>query len=194
MRTKTNYRLKIKLAICVLVTLAPLCSQAAIVTERYKNSTAITDLFLWSDDPTVMTFAGVDLSDKKLAGWSGLNFGDRMVIEGPEIKKNKGKFDIDFDYTVAPFTLQYAEVMYDAVTSIWTVEATGQLEYNGKKLKKPTANPLSALQSSQIKAHFAPAAAVVPIPSSVVLMLSAIAFMGIAGRKHGAAIEMPIRV
>lgn len=180
---KTDNWLRIKLIIALLLSLTPLGSQGALVTERYRNDSDITELFLWSDDTSVMTFAGVDLSDPKLAGWTVLDFGDRLVLEGPEVKMSLGKFDIDFDYSVEPFTAQAAEVLFDEVAATWTLQKTGKLEFDGTKLKKPTANPLSAMQIGHIDAHFSPSPAAVPIPSSALLMVSAIAFLGVAARK-----------
>lgn len=107
-------RLRLKLIIALVAILASPGAQAALVTKTYKNSSDITELFLWSADPAGMTFAGVDLSDKNLAAWTtALNLGDRLVLEGPKVKKGKkaGKFNIEFDYSVVPFTFQFAEVL-----------------------------------------------------------------------------------
>jgi len=167
----------------VLLILMSSGAAAAVSNEVYKNDSDITDLFLWSDNPANVTFSGVHLSDPNLAGWTVmLNSGGALVLEGPEVKKSNGKFNIDFQYSVAPFTFQFAEVMYDTVANSWTVEATGNITFNGKKLVTPYAsNPLGSQQIADITAHFSPSAAV-PIPSSAVLMVSAVGFVGMAAR------------
>jgi len=156
---------------------------AAVSTEVYKNDSDMTDLFLWSDNPANMTFLNVDLSDPDLAGWAVMvNSGSSLVLEGPKVKKSNGKFNIDFQYSSAPFTFQFAEAMYDTVASSWTVETTGNITFDGKKLFTPySSNPLSAQQIADITAHFSPSAAV-PILNSAVLMLSAVGFVGVAAR------------
>jgi hypothetical protein len=135
----------------------------------------------------IMMFDGVDLSDAELVGWtSSALASDYVVFEGPEVKKSKGKFVIDFDFddsVVSTFTFQFAEVLYDGVTE--TIQNTGNIEYDGSKLLKPTVNGLSVGQMANITAYFAPATAV-PIPSSVVLMMSAIGFLGIVRRRNNA--------
>ncbi|MGR9090397.1 MAG: hypothetical protein ACU85U_07445 [Gammaproteobacteria bacterium] len=101
-------------------------ADAAVVTDRYKNDTEMTNLFLWATDPTNLSFENIDLSDNKLAGWSVvINSGAYLVLEGPAIAKSQSKIDIDFDFKVAPFSFQLAEVLYDSVSSDIAIQTTG---------------------------------------------------------------------
>jgi len=182
-------QLKTKTLLAALLVLSAFAANAATDTERYKNDADMTNLFLWSTDPSNMTFGSIDLTDAKLTGWSVMhNDGAYLVLEGPEISKSKSKINIDFNFTVAPFTFQFAEVLYDSVGNDIAIEATGMIQYNTKgKLDKPTANPLSAAQGADIKAYFNPSAgAVVPLPGSSVLMLSALGLVGVTARRHQA--------
>jgi hypothetical protein len=167
-----------------LITVAALSTQAATVTERYNNDNDITHLFLWSDDPSNMTFVSVDLSDAKLAGWSSNSSlsGEVLMAQGPEVKNSTGKFDITFNYSTAPFIFQYAEVFFQAGDTGPSILDTGMIEYNGKKLLAPTVWILTSAQLNYINASVI-GAAVVPIPSSVYLMMSAIGFVGFATRR-----------
>ncbi len=181
---KTTLR-KITLLAGLLCALAPLSGHALVTTQRYQNDTDLTNLFLWSDNPQNMSFLGADLSDKKLAGWTvALNTGSFAVLEGPEVKKSLGKFDIEFDYKIAPFTLQFAEVLYNATTGNIGISHEGQLEFNGKKLGKPVARALTSAQITDVNSYFVQGGAVVPVPNSVLLMISAIGFLGVAGRRR----------
>lgn len=177
-----------QLAICALLACAAANAGADVITDRYKNDTEMTNLFLWATDPTNLSFGNVDLSDKKLAGWSvTINTGDYLVLEGPSIAKSQSKIDIDFQFQVAPFSFQFAEVLYDSAASDIAIQTTGVIAYkisNGK-LDKPSANPLSLAQGADINAYFNPSAAVVPLPGSAVFMLSAIGLMGVISRRAG---------
>ena len=186
---------RINLIVALLLGSVPLVSQAAVVTQTYKNATEITNLFLWSEDPADMTFVDVDLSDKKLAGWTiPVTFADRLVLDGPQVKKGKkaAKFNIEFDYSAAPFKFQFAEVLFDDATATWALQKTGSIEFKGGKLGKSQAYTLSAAQLGHINDYFSvPAPAAVPIPRSMLLMVSAVAFLGVGSRKAGAATNTP---
>lgn len=161
-------------------------ANAAVITDRYKNDAEMTNLFLWATDPTNLSFGNIDLSDAKLAGWSvPINTGAYVVLEGPAIAKSQSKINIDFEFKVAPFSFQFAEVLYDAVGNDIAIQATGLIGYKASngKLDKASANPLSAAQGADIKAYFGPAPAIVPLPGSVVFMLSAIGLVGVISRR-----------
>ena len=159
--------------------LASSAANAATITEEYKNKSDMVSLFFWSDTPAAMTFESFDLSDNDLDSWSAsiLDGGVRAVLAGPEVRKKKAKIDIDFDLVTpaTTFTFQFAEVSYDAVADFWIIAESSNIEYDGKKLKKPTALALSDSQRSDIDAHFAPSP--VPLPNSALLFLSAIGFV-----------------
>ena len=161
-------------------------ANAAVITDRYKNDTEMTNLFLWAADPTNLSFGNIDLSDNKLAGWSvAINTGDYLVLEGPAIAKSQSKINIDFHFNVAPFSFQFAEVLYDSVGNDIAIRTTGLIGYKASngKLGKSSANPLSAAQGADINAYFNPAPAVVPLPGSAVFMLSAISLVGVISRR-----------
>lgn len=178
---------KITTLLITLAALAPLSAQGATTTETANVKSAMTHLFLWSDDPAVMQFADVDLTAPKLAGWSLFSSGDAsgapLIAEGPAIKKGWSKFDITFNYSSAPFSFQFAAVVFDAVTSTHVINNEGNFTFNGSKLNKAVGTPLSLAQITDVNTHFNPAPAVVPIPDSIVLALSAIGFLGIYSRK-----------
>ncbi len=190
MKTRTD-KLRTKLIwLAALVLLSPLAAKGATVNGTYMNGTIITQLFLWSANaPLDVTFTIVDPSDPSSdipAGWNVVlpMPNDRLVVQGSGLTAG-GDFDITFDYPGSTFRFEFAEVLYDSVNDIVTIQGTGKVHYNGKKFTG-TPYTLSAAQITDINNHMATVAAV-PIPSSVVLMMSAIGFMGIASRRTGAS-------
>jgi hypothetical protein len=182
-KMKSTHRTLI-LGVLLLSSLVPFAAAAESVSGRYKNDADITHLFLWSDDLSDMTIANADLSDKKLSGWTIENLSKSLVlVHGPEVKKSTGKFAIDFNVSVAPFRYTFAEVLYNAIGNIVSLQAAGSVTYDGKKFLKPVDGLLSAQQAFDVRTYFSPAAAVVPVPNSVILMMSALGFMGIVKRK-----------
>ena len=184
--------------LAALLLVAPLAANGITVTERFTNGNDITHLFFWAEGPVPdMNFVGVDLgnptTDPKLNGWVSSPTPSpfpantfSLVLAGPEIKNNLGKFDIDFNHTNATFTFHFAEVLYDGVGAFdetTHIQETGSIFYDGKKLINPTAYALSTGEMLDVTTYFASGATAVPIPSSVVLMMSAVGFMGIASRR-----------
>jgi hypothetical protein len=103
-----------------------------------------------------------------MSGWKvDLSTPARMVISGPTITPGAGRFNLLMNYKTAPFQLEWAEVFFNNITNV--VLGAGTLSFNGGGWS----NANVATHLVDIPLH--PAAAAMPVPSSILLMLSALA-------------------
>ena len=182
-------------------------AQAAITSETRPISHDMNALFLWAVDPSDMTFDRGTSNFSSLTGWvldtnpygAPVPDNSAWVIAAPDIAigggvvaAGSGTVEIGFDYVVgggpfgaSVFRYQYALVLYNGLSA--TVQTSGP----GTVIRSRRINrgfgfgpPLNTAQMAQIDRYFAslPAGAAVPIPNSVVLMASAIAFLGFSRR------------
>lgn len=178
--------------------------EAAITSETHTKPAAVNAVFLWAVDPLDMTF-DIGASDfSGLGGWSldtdpyGSPIADNAwVLTAPGITTGGGAgtsapMTVGFDYVVGGgpfgssiFQYQFAIVLWGGASS--TIQGSGARTvvrsgfFNGGFNAEPA---LSAAQFAQIDGFLTsmPAPTAVPIPNSVVLMASAIAFLGFSRR------------
>ena len=184
-------------------------ADAAITSETRGFAEDANALFLWAVDPSDMTFDEGASDFSALTGWSldtnpygaAVPNSSAWVLTAPAIATGGGvvtagsaTVSIGFDYVVgglfgaSVFQYQYALVLFDGTDA--TVQHSGARTLVRSALVNGGANvgpALTAAQFNAIDTYFAtmPAAASVPIPNSVVLMASAIAFVGFKRKRNG---------
>lgn len=190
-------------------------AEAASTSEKRALREDVNAIFLWAVDPNDMTFDAGASDFSELAGWTldrnptnaASIDNSAWVLTAPGVASGGGvvsagsaTVEIGFDYVVgglfgvSAFQYQYARVLFDGVTA--NVQASGARTL----VRSAIANTglgfgpaLNAAQFNAIDSYFAtmPAAASVPIPNSVILMTSAIVFMGFSRRRQSHAIGHP---
>ncbi len=195
----------LRIALLVLLAASVLgTAEAAITSETRTKPAAVNAIFLWAVDSLDMTF-DLGASDfSSLSGWSldSDPFGSPVAnsawaLTAPGITSGGGAgtsapITIGFDYVVggglfgsSVFQYQFAAVLWDGVSA--TIQGSGARTlvrsafFNGGFNAGPG---LSGAQFAQIDSFLAsmPPPAAVPIPNSVVLMASAIGFLGFSRR------------
>tara|TARA_R110002096_G_scaffold114361_3_gene248205 strand:+ start:1607 stop:2257 length:651 start_codon:yes stop_codon:yes gene_type:complete len=199
----------------IIISCGSTLAEAAITSETRTLSGDVNAIFLWAVDADDMNFHA-DASDfSDLAGWTldrnpgnaAINDNSAWVLTAPGVANGGGAIgstgatvEIGFDYVVgglfgvSAFQYQFARVLFDGVNA--NVEASGARTLVRSAIVNTGLNfgpALNAAQFDAIDSYFAtmPAAASVPIPNSVILMSSAIAFIGISRRRLGRASERP---
>jgi len=194
------------LVLGVIIVCGSSLAEAALTSESRTINQDVNAVFLWAVDPDDMTFDAGMSDFSALGGWTfdtnptgaAVNDNSAWVLTAAGVASGAGvvtantaTVDIGFDYVVgglfgaSVFQYQYALVLFDGTSA--AVQASGARTL----VRSAIANTgfgfgpgLNAAQFSAIDSYFAtmPAAAVVPIPSSVVMMASAIALMGFSRR------------
>ncbi len=199
-------KLKIKL-LGVLLALFAVGAQAAITNETRPLAQDLNALFLWAVDPADMTFDSGASDFSTLGGWvldtnpygAPVSDNSAWVVSAPDVATGGGvvaggstTVQIGFDYVVggglfgsSVFQYQYALVLWNGTSA--TVQASGARTVVRSGLINTSFGfgpALTAAQTAQIDSYLAslPAAATVPLPNSVMLMASAIAFLGFSRR------------
>ena len=188
-----------QLCVTLIFALAAVVSGDGLAKTKSEDivnqSDNINAMFFWVADPTGDAFFD-DVDPKDDAkDWGAIykNSDQLVVLEPPSgdplLMANEGKFKVKFDYTVKNVDVYWAEVFFDGLTPV--VNASGNGHFDDK-----SANPnnkdwftqsafddsfLTGALMNDINTHFGSSfvPTPVPIPSSVVLMLSAISMMSI---------------
>jgi len=161
-------RMKISNHLAALLLTLSLATSAAAATlhQTFMNDFASNAIYLWSDDPGNMQFAGTSFG-AHLQGWSVQSASPAaLVLNGPTVAAGQGRFTVRFDHVKRPFTLQWAEVFFDS--GISHVLGAGTLGYSVSGWTGT--NAFSHLADIP---HLTPQSAV-PLPQSAVLLLSAL--------------------
>ena len=144
-------------------------TSAATLNQAFTNDFQTNAVYLWSPDPLNMTLDGLSFGANMTAWKADLHTPARLVLSGPTIGAASGSFNLLMNYKNTPFKLEWAEVFFDNITNV--VLGYGTLTYNGGGWS----NAGVATHLIDIPLH--PNAAAMPIPSAVVLMLSALALI-----------------
>jgi len=173
-----------KLAAAALLGLS-LNAQAAHVEVTFANdfgslSNPVNEVFLWMDTSavslTIRNFRG------SMSGWATdtITAGQTLRLHGPNVTAPfSGTFTARFSFSgpasrAPSFSLQWAEVFFDGTYR--HVAGAGTVSYSGGNRGTYTPSPtFTHLNSTDI-----PNLAPVPLPSSVVLLLSTLVFAPLA--------------
>lgn len=141
-------------------------AEAASYTTWFQNDTTTNAIYLWLTDDSVST---ADMTPKQfkagssMSAWDWTGTSDSLVLFGPTAAASTGQVQMRFDYT-APFALEWAEVMWSGPTM--SLLASGTLAFSkGSWTSSSSFNHIGDMPS--------PYAAPVPVPNSLLMLLSA---------------------
>lgn len=182
-------------------------AEAAVTSETRTVGGDVNAIFLWSADPDDVRFDAAASDFSELTGWTldrnpahaPQNDDSAWVLTAPGVANGSGAIgaasatvEIGFDYVVgglfgvSAFQYQFARVLFDGVNP--NVQSSGARTLVRSAIVNTGLNFGPALNTAQfdaIDSYFAtmPTAASVPIPNAVILMCSALAFMGYSHRR-----------
>ncbi len=149
-------------------------ASAAFMNQSFLNEFDTTSIHFWSDDATKLAFDRVSFG-QNMGAWSvESNTGDTLVLA------TRGRFSLRLDHDRQPFSMQWAEVFFDGAFNV--IRGSGTLHYSGSAW---TGSDLFT-HALDIPNQFS-SSAVVPLPSSVVLLLSSLLFVPLRGLRRRAA-------
>lgn len=153
------------------LSLAATSAQAATLNQTFMNEFDANALYFWADDATNLQFAGASFGANMTQWTVTANTGEALVLEGPTtVPAASGRFTLQLDYVTRPFSLQWAEVFFDS--GVNRILAGGTLSYTSGGWVGSNVFTHAADVPYQFSAQ-----AAVPLPQSVVLMLSALVFL-----------------
>lgn len=151
-------------------TLVGASAEAATLNQTFSNDFDTSAIYLWSDDPSNMQFESVRFS-AAMASWNlDANSAGALVISGPTAAAGAGRFTVKMDYVVKPFSMQWAEVFFES--GINRILAGGTLTYSNGGWSGSNVFTRAGDVPHQFTAQSA-----VPLPQSMVLLLSALVFI-----------------
>ena len=170
-----------------LLLVAAFCAQAGTETNDFRNQSSMNYGFLFADPSGDMTFTNLTFKND-FAGWTLEPLSASLAIyHGPAVvAPNAGRIRLTFDYVAPAVVLQWAEVMFDSGTMTYDTTASGSAMFDSSlngAAQWAASNVFSGANGIIIDDYFnAMGASAVPLPSSVVLLLSAAAFLGFSRR------------
>lgn len=156
--------------VLIALSLATGSLSAATLNQTFMNDFEATSIYLWSDAPGNMSFVGAGFG-ADMSTWSVTsNTGAQLVLGGSTVAPGAGRFDLAMNYHTAPFTVQWAEVFFSGLVNV--VRGSGTLTYQGAGWSNVDAfSHLADIPNRVI------ASSAVPLPSSVLLMLTSLLFV-----------------
>lgn len=182
-----NTLLKLILAGALLAFAA---SSASAATQRtnFRNDSTVNHIFLFADDSGALPgpeieFSAVDLRNG-FSAWTLETLTPALaVFHGADTAPNAGRFRLTFEYNVPQVSFQWAEVLFDSVTNTYT-SVTGTAYYDRNlPWRWSYDNTFAAANRAFVDNYFGVTPAPVPLPNSMVMLLSAAAFLGFS-RRH----------
>ena len=139
---------------------------AATLDQTFMNDFQDNAMYFWSGDPSNMTLDGFS-AGANMNGWKvDVSTPARMVLSGPTVAASAGRFNLLMNFKSTPFQLEWAEVFFNNITNV--VLGFGTLSFNGGGWS----NANVATHLIDIPLH--PAVAAMPVPSSILLLMSAL--------------------
>lgn len=167
-----RYRIVFR-ALLITLLLTTSSAGAATLKQTFMNDFETNAVYLWSLDTSNMSLDGFSAS-ADLGGWKAdISSPARMVLSGATVAAGAGHFNLLMNYKTTPLRLEWAEVLFDRVGTV--VKGYGALGFNGNGWS----NSNVATHLIDIPLH--PRAAAMPLPSSVLMMLSALALITVKG-------------
>ena len=176
---------------CVLTLLLMIgtgAAAAATYSGAFLNDVEMNNAFLFSDDVNELEFLDVSF-ERAMSAWNvDIQTPAQLVFSGPTVQPLRGLLRLSFEYKVRQVSFQWAEVLFDGVN--YAIQQSGTLHFDSTQpsgAQWSGTNVFSSANAQYIDTYFnLPAATAVPLPNSVVLMLSAVAFIGFIRRGENA--------
>ena len=154
----------------IAATLTVAGAGAATKNQMFQNDYDSNALYFWSDNPSNLQIALASFG-AHMGDWTvDSSTGDALVLSGSTLGAGQGRFTLSFDYVARPFTLQWAEVFFDS--GVNHLLDGGTLSYGSSGWSGTSA----FTRAGDIPNQFA-AQASVPLPPSLVLLLSSLLFI-----------------
>ena len=176
----------------LILSMAVVNAEAAMSSFVHGEDNA-NYIFLFADvesgGKTPLTFNNVTFSGGfASAGWALSQPVEPLVaiFTGSQIPAGTGTYNLDFNATKNNVSMQWTEVLYDG--SSWSTLDNGTAKYNSTLgIWSGIGTPFSLENTEYVTKYFnALPPAPVPLPNSVILLLSALAYLG-SRRVRGAS-------
>ena len=160
-------------------------AHATIGNVTFFNDVELNHGFLFSEDPVNLEFLNLTFGARMNTWNVELLTPSTVVFSGPTVQPFRGLLKLQFDYQVPPVSFQWAEVLFQ--NDVVQINASGSAIFDPSQRGRQwsTSNAFSAANTAFVTNYLAPAP--VPLPNSVVLMLSAIGFMSFTRRHDDSA-------
>ena len=138
------------------------------ITNDYQD----TGLYFWADGAGAVSFDKFTLQTPALSGWkASVNDGTQLFLSGPVVAPGAGRVRLRLNYSTTPFSFQWAEVYFDGTKNLLRSGGTLTWERVGSSLQWVASSTFTHLEDLN-PGLVSPKAAAVPLPASVLFMLS----------------------
>lgn len=147
---------------------ATLPANAATLNQWFSNDTTSNAIYLWltaSSAPTTDITNVIFDAASAMSAWGSTGTTDSLVLYGPAANAGAGRVQLRFDYSVRPFSFEYAEVLWNGGEMTLLDSGT---------LSRGTGSWTSSAAFTRVGDISSPFAAPVPVPSSLILLLSTV--------------------
>jgi hypothetical protein len=180
-----------RLAVALILMMGAGTAGAATFSGAFLNEAEINYGFLFSDDVNELEFLDLTFG-RDMSTWNlDVQTPTQYVFSGPTVQPFRGLMQLSFEYKVPQVSFQWAEVLFDGVD--YAIQKSGTASFDSTQPRRSQwsgSTVFSSANAGLVDDFFsAPAASAVPLPNSVVLMLSAVAFMGFVRRDGRAEAE-----
>ena len=169
-----------------------LAAPAATQTVRFSNTNEMNYGFFFSDDVAALQFTNLRFGGQMNTWINDVLTPAEIVYSGPTVLPGRGRLQLTFDYQLPQVSFQWATVLFDGVN--YAIQGSGTFTFDSTQAPRNAwsgTGAFSAVNTLLIDDYFNnPGAAAVPLPNSVVLMLSAMAFAGFTRRGTGSESEL----
>lgn len=167
-----NTRMTTK-ALLITLLLSAGSAGAATLNQTFMNDFETNAIYLWSTDASNMSLDGISFGANMGAWQATTHTPAKLVLSGPTIGPVAGRFDLLMNYKNLPFQLEWAEVFFDNANN--AIRGYGTLTFDGGGWSNAN------VSSHVIDIPLHPGA-VVPLPSSLLLLVSIVLFVPVV---HG---------
>jgi hypothetical protein len=171
--------------LALLLILGSFAAHAATESVQFSNDAEMNYGFYFSDDVTELQFVDLRLRGQMNSWNVDVLTAEAIVFSGPTVLPPRGRMRLTFDYQVPQVSFQYATALFDGAN--YTIQTSGTFMFDSTKSGSNAwskSNAFSNLNTLYVENYFNNlGGAAVPLPNSVVLLLSAIAFVGFTRRE-----------